>query len=55
MEFLQSAPAETTSYMIAGYTVIFGVIFLYVVSLIARQRNLEGDFDLLEEMGGQGN
>lgn len=53
MEFLQSAPAETTSYMIAGYAVIFGVIFLYVVSLFVRQRNLEADFDLLEEMGGQ--
>ena len=50
MEFLQSGPAETTSYMIAGYAVIFGVMFLYIVSMFVRQRNLQADLALLEEM-----
>jgi CcmD family protein len=46
---LQEAPAETTSYMIAGYTVIFGVILLYLLSLYIRQRNLKQDLEILEE------
>ena len=46
---LQEAPAETTNYMIAGYTVIFGVMFLYLVSLYIRQRNLKQDLEVLEE------
>ena len=54
MEFLQSAPAETTTYLIAGYAVIFGVMFLYLVSLIVRQRNLKQDMALLEELKDQG-
>ncbi len=53
MEFLQNGPAETTAYMIAGYTVIFGVMFLYLVSLIVRQRNLEKDMALLQELDDQ--
>ena len=40
---------ETTDYMLAGYSVIFGVMFLYVVSLIVRNRNLKKDLALLEE------
>jgi CcmD family protein len=45
---LQEAPAETTNYMIAGYTVIFGVILLYLLSLYIRQRNLKQDLEVLE-------
>ena len=51
MEFLQTGPAETTSYMIAGYVVIFGAMLIYLVSLIARQNNLKRDLELLEEYG----
>ena len=51
MEFLQTGPAETTSFMIAGYAVIFGVILIYLVSLIVRQNNLKRDLELLEEFG----
>ncbi|NJD60885.1 MAG: hypothetical protein C3F13_06160 [Anaerolineales bacterium] len=47
---LQYAPAETTRYMIAGYAVIFSVMFLYILSLILRRRNLERDLATLEEM-----
>ena len=47
---LQEGPADTTSYMIAGYSVIFGVMLLYVISLMVRQRNLQKDLEVLEEI-----
>ncbi|MFZ0533406.1 MAG: CcmD family protein [Anaerolineales bacterium] len=47
---LQQAPAETTRYMIAGYSVIFTVVFLYIISLIFRRRNLKRDLEILNEM-----
>ncbi len=43
-------PAETTDYMIAGYVVIFLVMFLYLGSLALRRRRLEQDVALLEEL-----
>jgi hypothetical protein len=43
-------PAETTRYMIAGYSVIFGVMFIYLVSLFVRNRNLKRDLELLKEL-----
>jgi hypothetical protein len=47
---LQEGPANTTSYMIAGYTIIFGVMLLYLISLLVRQRNLQKDLEVLEEI-----
>jgi hypothetical protein len=47
---LQQAPAETTRYMIAGYSVIFGVMFFYIVSLFIRNRNLKRDIEMLKEL-----
>ena len=47
---IQQAPAETTRYMIAGYSVIFSVIFLYIVSIFIRRRNLQRDLEILIEM-----
>lgn len=44
------APAETTNYLIAGYTVIFGIMFLYVISLIVRSRNLKRQLETLREL-----
>ena len=44
------APADTLIYMIAGYTVIFGVLLVYLVSLIVRARNLHQDEETLQEM-----
>ena len=49
--FFQEAPADTTTYMIAGYAVIFGVMLLYVLSLYLRKRNLERDLEVLQEIG----
>jgi hypothetical protein len=47
---LQDVPADTTSYMIMGFVVIFGMMALYVISLIMRRRNLEQDLEVLQEM-----
>ena len=49
MLFLQDAPANTLNYMIAGYVVIFGIMLLYLVSLVVRRRNLTQDLEILEE------
>jgi hypothetical protein len=50
MAFLQQGPAETTNYMLAGYGVIFGVMFIYLASLIVRLRNLKQDLQTLDEL-----
>jgi len=47
---LQEGPAETTNYMVMGYTLIFAVLFLYLISLYLRKRNLERDQELLLEI-----
>jgi CcmD family protein len=47
---LQEGPAQTANYLIAGYIVIFGVMALYLVSLIVRRRNLNQDLEALQEM-----
>ncbi len=51
--FLQEGPANTTNYMIAGYAVIFGVMLIYLISLLVRQRNLQKDLEVLEEIQGE--
>jgi hypothetical protein len=43
-------PANTVSYMVAGYVVIFGAMLLYLVSLIVRWRNLKQDRAMLEDL-----
>lgn len=50
MLFLQEAPVDTTGFMIAGYTVIFGVMLIYLASLYIRRRNLEKDLEVLQEL-----
>lgn len=42
--------AETTVYMVTGYAVIFGVILVYLVSLVVRNRNLRQEEKMLEEL-----
>ncbi len=41
---------DTTDFMIFGYAVIFGVMFLYILSLYLRRRNLEMDMELLQDI-----
>jgi len=50
---LLEGPADTASYMIAGFVVIFGVMLLYVLSLYIRKRNLEQDMEVLNELVDQ--
>jgi hypothetical protein len=50
MLFLQDAPANTTVYMVAGYMVIFGLMLIYLISLIVRRRNLQQDVEMLESL-----
>jgi hypothetical protein len=47
---LQEGPAETTGFMIAGYTVVFGVMLVYLISLYVRRRNLKQDMEVLQEL-----
>lgn len=41
---------NTTTFMIAGYAVIFGTIGIYLISLVLRFRNLHQDEQTLEEL-----
>lgn len=42
--------AETTNYMILGFAVIFGTIFVYVFSLMSRLRRVKQDLETLKGM-----
>ncbi|MEW5869774.1 MAG: hypothetical protein AB1894_10905 [Chloroflexota bacterium] len=46
----QEGPAQTTGYLIAGYAVIFGVMLVYLISLILRGRNLQQDLQILRDL-----
>ena len=48
--FLQTPTPDTSSYMIAGFVVSFLVMGLYVASIYLRNRNLNQDKAMLEEM-----
>jgi len=49
MLFQEAAP-DTVGYLIAGYVVIFGLIGLFLFSLVSRWRNLKKDLSLLDEI-----
>lgn len=46
-------PAQTTTYMLAGYGVIFGVLLVYLISLWIRHRNLKRDEAMLGDLEQQ--
>ncbi len=48
--FFQEPTPDTSGYMIAGYAVAFVVMGLYVASLYLRNRNLNRDLAMLEEI-----
>ena len=48
--FFQELTPDTSGYMIAGYVVAFIVMGLYVASLYLRNRNLNRDMAMLEEL-----
>jgi CcmD family protein len=43
------SPANTLNYMLAGYIVIFGAIFLYIGSLVLRFKRLHEEIMGLKE------
>jgi hypothetical protein len=43
-------PADTMGYFIAGYAVIFGLMLVYIASLVVRWRSLRQDETLLNEL-----
>ena len=46
----QEATPDTVGYLVAGYVVIFGLIGLFLFSLVSRWRNLKKDLSLLDEI-----
>ena len=48
--FFQEATPDTSGYMIAGYVIAFLLMGLYVASIYVRNRNLDQDMAMLEEM-----
>jgi len=50
---MMETPANTMVYMLAGYGVIFGLMLIYLVSLVVRWRNLRQDEAMLEQIEKQ--
>jgi hypothetical protein len=48
--FLQQGPAETTNYMILGFALIFIPMLIHLWSIYIRNKNLEQDLALMEEL-----
>ena len=48
--FFQEATPDTSGYMIAGYAFAFIIMGFYVASIYIRNRNLNQDMAMLEEM-----
>ena len=49
LQMIQQGPAQTMNYMIAGFVVIFGVMAIYLASLVIRRRSLKHDLETLED------
>lgn len=47
--FLETTP-DTSGYMIAGYTLTFIVMSIYILSIVLRSNNLKRDADTLESL-----
>jgi hypothetical protein len=47
---MDTGPANTVGYFIAGYGVIFGTMFLYLISLVVRTLNLSQDEAILKDL-----
>ena len=52
--FIQDTTPDTSAYMIAGYSIFFILMLIYLVSLFIRSRNLTEDLVVLESMANQG-
>lgn len=45
-------PPDTTAYLLLGLALFFGILLVYVASLVLRVRNLRKDEALLAELAG---
>lgn len=43
-------PIDTVNYFIAGYSVIFGILIIYIASLVLRWRNLKKEEEILKDL-----
>jgi len=50
---IQTSPASTLGYMIAGYAVVLCAIGLFVASLVIRFRRLVDELKMLDELKRQ--
>lgn len=50
MFFFQESTPDTSGYLIAGYTIAFTIMTIYVASLFVRRRNLQRDLQALTEL-----
>ncbi len=41
------------AYMVAGYLIIWVVSFVFIFSMVQRQRNLQREIETLKEMSGE--
>jgi hypothetical protein len=48
--FIQDTTPDTSAYMVAGYTIFFILMLVYLFSLWIRTRNLNRDLTALESM-----
>ena len=46
-------PADTINYMLAGYAVIFGVMAVYIISLVVRWRRLMREQGALQDLADE--
>ena len=44
---------DTSGYMIAGYSVIFGIMLLYLISLLVRFRQTRRELKMLQDLEEQ--
>jgi CcmD family protein len=42
-------------YMVAGYLIIWAASFVFIVSMVQRQRNLRREIESLQEVAGEDN
>ena len=49
LPLLQDTP-NTVNYLVAGYTILIGLLVLYIASWKVRRRNLEKDLELIESL-----
>ena len=47
---LHETPISTFNFMLLGFGVILGIMTLFLISLVARFRNLRRDLELLQEI-----